>query len=191
MMKLIYLFLLTMPGTPFIYYGDEIGMKSRDLPSKEGGYTRTGSRTPMQWSDEENAGFSKAKADMLYLPVNDDLNRATVAEQDQNPESLLNRVRELIKLRHSFQALDADAEFKVIYGESGKLPFIYSRFKEGQKLVIALNPSAQSVSVNLPRHMFETSPKVIDSPENAKITQIDSGWTLFLGPVSGAVYNIP
>lgn len=191
MMKLIYLFLLTMPGTPFIYYGDEIGMKSRDLPSKEGGYTRTGSRTPMQWSDEENAGFSKAKADMLYLPVNDDLNRATVAEQDQNPESLLNRVRELIKLRHSFHALDADAEFKVIYGESGKLPFIYSRSKEGQKLVIAINPAAQAVSVNLPHNVFETLPKVIDAPEDSVITRGDDGWTLFLGPVSGAVYNIP
>ena len=51
-LELAFLFLLTMPGVPFIYYGDEIGMRSLDgLPSKEGGYGRTGARTPMQWDD--------------------------------------------------------------------------------------------------------------------------------------------
>ena len=69
-MKLAFTFLLTMPGCPFIYYGDEIGMRyMHGLKSKEGGYERTGSRTPMQWSCATNAGFSAARPDDLYLPI--------------------------------------------------------------------------------------------------------------------------
>ncbi|MDR1046896.1 MAG: hypothetical protein LBL64_03905, partial [Treponema sp.] len=68
-LALFYGFLFTMPGVPFLYYGDEIGMRYLDLPYKEGGYTRTGSRTPMQWTGGPNKGFSRAGADKLYLPV--------------------------------------------------------------------------------------------------------------------------
>ena len=69
-MKLAFVFLLTMPGCPFIYYGDEIGMRYlHGLKSKEGGYERTGSRTPMQWTNGDNAGFSAASSEKLYLPV--------------------------------------------------------------------------------------------------------------------------
>jgi len=190
MMKLIYLFLLTMPGTPFIYYGDEIGMRFRDLPSKEGGYTRTGARTPMQWSNEKNAGFSGAAAESLYLPVDPAKNCPTVTEQDADPDSLLNRIRELIRLRQALPALDADAKFEVVYAESGKLPFVYSMTKDKQKLIIALNPSGQRVSIDLPLNISDTVPKVIDAPENTEIKRMDSGWHLSLGPVSGAIYRI-
>lgn len=69
-LKLAYSFIFTMPGVPFLYYGDEIGLNYiPGLPSKEGGYTRTGSRTPMQWTGGKNAGFSDADADKLYLPI--------------------------------------------------------------------------------------------------------------------------
>ncbi len=54
--------ILTMPGVPFLYYGDEIGMRYRNLPTKEGGYVRTGTRTPMQWDASANLGFSTADA---------------------------------------------------------------------------------------------------------------------------------
>ena len=56
-MKVAFAFLLSMPGAPFLYYGDEIGMRQLDLVSKEGGYDRTGARTPMQWGEGKNAGF--------------------------------------------------------------------------------------------------------------------------------------
>ena len=56
--KLAYAFIFTLPGVPFLYYGDEIGMRYLDVPTKEGGYFRTGSRTPMQWNDKKNHGFS-------------------------------------------------------------------------------------------------------------------------------------
>lgn len=190
MMKLIYLFLLTMPGTPFIYYGDEIGMLFRELPSKEGGYLRTGSRTPMQWSDEKNAGFSNVAEEALYLPVNQSENRPTVAEQDDDPQSLLNRVRTLIKTRSDLIALDADAHFTVIYAESGKLPFVYSRAKHGHKVLVAINPSGREVGVELPADLLKAEPEAFDVPEGAQITKSGVGWKLTLGPVSGAMYKL-
>lgn len=57
-MKIAFAFLLSMPGAPFIYYGDEIGLRYVEgLTSVEGGYGRTGSRSPMQWDKTPNAGF--------------------------------------------------------------------------------------------------------------------------------------
>jgi len=190
MMKLIYLFLMTMPGTPFIYYGDEIGMQYRKLPSKEGGYARTGVRTPMQWSKERNAGFSNADADSLYLPVDLSPERPNVAEQESDRDSLLNRVKELIQLRHALPALSADAEFEVVYAKSGKLPFVYSMRKSDQKLLIGLNPSGQRVSIDLAPDIIDTLHKLIDAPEDAELIRTGSGWHLSLGPVSGAIYQI-
>ncbi|MDE6419922.1 MAG: glycosylase, partial [Lachnospiraceae bacterium] len=67
--KVAFAFLLSMPGAPFIYYGDEIGMRYVEgLYSVEGGYNRTGARSPMQWDDTVNAGFSAAPKNKLYIP---------------------------------------------------------------------------------------------------------------------------
>ncbi|MBG0784423.1 MAG: alpha-glucosidase C-terminal domain-containing protein [Anaerolineaceae bacterium] len=190
MLKLIYLFMLTMPGTPFIYYGDEIGMQYRKLASKEGGYERTGVRTPMQWANTTNAGFSNAPAEKLYLPVSDAPDRPTVAEQEADPDSLLNRVRSLIRTRKALPALQADGGFKVVYAESGKLPFVYLREKAGQKLLVALNPSNREVSVDLPEGTLESTPEAIDAPERSSLVHAGDGWRLTLGPISGAMYKV-
>ena len=108
-MKLAFTFLLTMPGCPFIYYGDEIGMRyMHGLKSKEGGYERTGSRTPMQWSCATNAGFSAARPDDLYLPIDADSERPNVASQTGRSDSLLETVRALNTLRLAHPALQAD-----------------------------------------------------------------------------------
>ena len=67
-LKIAFAFLLSMPGAPFIYYGDEIGMRYVEgLKSVEGGYNRTGSRSPMQWDDSTNAGFSSAPASVVLV----------------------------------------------------------------------------------------------------------------------------
>jgi len=186
MMKLIYLFLLTMPGTPFIYYGDEIGMISRPLPSKEGGYARTGARTPMQWSNEPKAGFSKAHKEDLYLPVDPSIHRPNVADQDADPQSLLNRVRALTRLRLKYTTLQADADFEVVYGDSVKLPFVYTRTKGEQKLLIALNPANREVSVDLPFSSLE----ILDAPAETCIAPSADGCTLTLSPVSGGIFKV-
>lgn len=190
MLKLVYLFLLTMPGTPFIYYGDEIGMQYRELPSKEGGYHRTGVRTPMQWADTQNAGFSNAPAEKLYLPVSEAPGRPTVADQEQDPGSLLNRVRALIRTRKALPALQADGAFEAVYAESGKLPFVYQREKARQKILVALNPSDREVSVDLPEAAVTGAPEAVDAPESAGLVKMGRGWRLTLGPVSGAMYEI-
>ena len=69
--KVIFAFMLTMPGIPFIYYGDEIGMKQLyNLPFTEGSYMgRAGDRTPMQWNNTINKGFSVADPEKLYRAV--------------------------------------------------------------------------------------------------------------------------
>jgi maltose alpha-D-glucosyltransferase/alpha-amylase len=190
MMKLIYLFLLTMPGTPFIYYGDEIGMQFRPLPSKEGGYIRTGSRTPMQWSDADNAGFSNAPADLLYLPVDEAADRPTVAGQESDPASLLNYVRQMIKMHGSLDALDADGQFEVAYAEDGKLPFVYTRAKNGQKLLVAINPANREVRVTLPSDLTTTAPIPVEVLGEASLVPVENGWALTLGGVSGALYQM-
>ena len=137
-LKLCYAFLFTMPGVPFLYYGDEIGMRYRDLPSKEGGYFRTGSRTPMQWSREKNLGFSTGCADALYLPVDPDEDAPTVADQEGDPDSLLNCVRAVIALRHREEDLQADAGFEPLYTAPGEA-FAYRR----GALLLVINPAGE------------------------------------------------
>jgi len=97
----------------------------QSLKSKEGGYGRTGARTPMQWDTTPNAGFSSAPTDRLYLPVEAAQDRPNVATQRTEFDSILNRVRQLIALRQAHPALCASGSFEPIYAEAGKLPFVY------------------------------------------------------------------
>lgn len=133
--KLAYAWLLTMPGAPFLYYGDELGMEYRILPTKEGGYQRTGSRTPMQWSDEKNLGFSQAEPQQLYLPV-ERTPIHTVQFQESDPQSMLNHVRRLIALRHQESDLQNYSPFQVFFAEPGSRLLVYRR----GELLVAVNP---------------------------------------------------
>lgn len=149
-LEIMFAFQLTMPGTPFIYYGDEIGMRFiENLPSKEGGYGRTGARTPMQWSKGKNAGFSKAESRKIYLPIDGSKGFPDVESQENDPNSLLNKVRALNELRISSPAMQADGEFIPLYAERNKFPFVYLRKKGNQVFVVALNPSKYNVKVKL------------------------------------------
>ena len=136
--KLAFSWIFTMPGVPFLYYGDEIGMDYRNLPTKEGGYHRTGSRTPMQWDDSKNLGFSDAPAEKLYLPVEDHASH-TVSAQEGVKVSLLETVRELIKLRHQEEELQSYSRFAVYQAESGSRLFAYKR---GENILVATNPGS-------------------------------------------------
>jgi maltose alpha-D-glucosyltransferase/alpha-amylase len=141
-LKVIFTFLLTWPGVPFIYYGDEIGMRYiPGLPSKEGGYGRTGTRTPMQWDDGRNAGFSDAAKDRLYLPIDPNKNRPNVKRQTGDPGSLLNLVRKLIALRRSSPALQAVGALIPLRVENGGPHFAYLRQSGRERFLIVLNPS--------------------------------------------------
>jgi alpha-glucosidase len=140
--------LLTLPGVPFIYYGDEIGMRYLNVKSKEGGYTRTGSRTPMQWNRGKNKGFSEADPDCLYLPVDESPDAPDVMSAAADPESLYHKMREMIALRHRcVDDLGADGLFEVVYAEERAYPFVYAR---GERR-LAVNPSGRPASVLLPK----------------------------------------
>jgi maltose alpha-D-glucosyltransferase/alpha-amylase len=140
-LKIAYAVLFTLPGVPFLYYGDEIGMRYLDLPTKEGGYYRTGSRTPMQWSAGRNLGFSTAEAEKLYLPVDPAGDAPTVEGEAGKADSLLNSLKAILCLRHRIPELNAQPNLRILYAEKGKLPFVYRR----GSLVIGVNPSGTQV----------------------------------------------
>ncbi len=144
-LKLAYAFLFTMPGVPFLYYGDEIGMRYLALPGKEGGYFRTGSRTPMQWNKDRNMGFSDGCGDALYLPTDPSADAPSVGEQEPDPGSLLNTVRAVLSLRQREEDLQADAEFEPLETTPGR-PFQYRR----GRLLLAVNAAPQAYEVRLP-----------------------------------------
>ncbi len=143
--KLAYSFLFTMPGAPFLYYGDEIGMPYRWVRTKEGGYQRTGSRTPMQWKPGKNLGFSQAEESALYLPVGESENAPTVEGQEQDPDSFLHFMRRLIALRQAHGDLGNYSPFTVYSAEPGSRLFAYKR----GKLLLVVNPSAEALELAL------------------------------------------
>lgn len=143
-LKLAWAFLFTMPGVPYLYYGDEIGMKYLDLNSVEGGYQRTGSRTPMQWDHEKNYGFSQADAEQLYISQDVSADAPTVEDEEKETDSLYNVTKQIIALRHQEKDLQADAPFEVLYAL--KSFFVYRR----GNLICALNPSANEMSFSSP-----------------------------------------
>ncbi|MCH3972125.1 MAG: alpha-amylase family glycosyl hydrolase [Oscillospiraceae bacterium] len=147
-MKIAFAFLLSVPGAPFIYYGDEIGMRYvENLRSVEGGYERTGSRTPMQWDSTPNAGFSTAPAERLYIPQDPDNNRPTASAQQQDKTSLYHEVRRLISVRLSHPALQSLAKIEFFTKEG--YPLVYLRTGETEKILVLVNPSAKKQTVQL------------------------------------------
>ncbi len=146
-MKLAFAFLMSMPGAPFLYYGDVIGMRYIEgLSSKEGGYGRTGSRTPMQWNSERNAGFSDAKEDLLYLPIDPDSDRPTVEHSLCDDNSLLNEVKRLIKLRKAHLALGNFGQIEFI---SNEYPIIYKRSFDNEEILVIINPADRIFEIPL------------------------------------------
>lgn len=146
-LKIAFAFLLSMPGAPFIYYGDEIGMKYVEgLTSVEGGYERTGSRTPMQWDDSVNAGFSSAKKEMLYVAQDSDENRPTVKNQAADENSLYNEIKKLIKIRKEYAALLSKGEIEFVAAKKDTYPLAYVRSSEDEKILVVINPSAEDVT---------------------------------------------
>ena len=137
--KLVFAFMMSMPGAPFVYYGDEIGM--RYLPvirSKEGGYKRTGARTPMQWDNSPNFGFSRAPKALLYTPQDPAANAPTVASQQEDADSVLNELKRLMALRKENPVLQASADFKLLCDD---YPMVYLRQLEDCQVLVAINPT--------------------------------------------------
>ena len=149
-MKLVAAFIMLMAAIPFIYYGDEIGLPYREgLASKEGGYFRTGSRTPMQWDGGKNRGFSSADG-ALYLPVDMSPASPDVQAQAADENSLLNTVKRFARLRAGEEALQAADNLELVYAAEGEYPFVFRR----GKFVVAVNPCARQAQAALPQGNF-------------------------------------
>ena len=182
--KLAFAFLLTMPGAPFIYYGDEIGMRYVEgLTSVEGGYERTGARSPMQWDNGVNAGFSAAPTDKIYIRQDPASDRPTVAGQLDDGESLLNHVRRLIKLRQAHSALQSRSGITFVSDGAPKRPLVYKRGNDEETLLVAINPYREEVSFQLDRTLCGAL--YTFGGEAAQ-----KGETVTLPPVSAGVYGL-
>jgi maltose alpha-D-glucosyltransferase/alpha-amylase len=148
--ELMNVLLFTLPGTPIIYYGDEIGMGDNYYLGD-----RNGVRTPMQWSPDRNAGFSQSNPQKLFLPVIIDpeyhYEAVCVETQSQTPSSLLWWMRRMINLRKRFSAFGRGS-FEFVSPDNPKvLSFIRSYGDETILVMINLSRYSQAVEINTPR----------------------------------------
>ena len=168
--KLMAALYLTLRGTPIMYYGEEIGMKTtpptrpedvkdpigrKGWPKEKG---RDGERTPMQWDGSENAGFSTAKP---WLPVPPTYKTHNVADESKDPNSVLEFYKSVLKLRRSNQAL-LDGSYTAI-NESDANVLSYLRIYKDQTVVVALNMSdaPQKLTLDLKRNGFSSATSLV------------------------------
>jgi alpha-glucosidase len=149
--------LLTVKGTPFMYYGEEIGM--RDIPIRKKsdvkdpiGKTfwpvfkgRDGCRAPMQWNDEEYSGFSKTEP---WLPVHANFIERNVENQKADPDSILNFVKNIIRIRKNEPALQRGNFTPIITNPRHLLAFARAFGKD--KILVVLNFSSRELTYQLP-----------------------------------------
>jgi alpha-glucosidase len=174
--KLMAALYLTLRGTPIMYYGEEIGMKTTPPTRREDvkdpiGRTgwpeekgRDGERTPMQWDGGQNAGFSKKTP---WLPVPETYKTHNVADESKDPDSVLEFYRKVLKLRHTNLAL-LEGSYTVV-NESDADVLSYLRvYKEGG-VVVALNMSnaRRKVTLELKGKGFASATRLLASGESS------------------------
>lgn len=165
-------FILSMRGTPYTYYGDELGMTNIDMPAIEeyvdidaiGKYkaaqaanadmdefmhvlnysSRENGRTPMQWDDTENAGFTQGTP---WKKVNKNYKQINVAEQDKDPNSILNHFRKMTKLRNDKKVLVYGA-YQLLQAEHQEI-YAYTRKNDSDNLLVLLNFTDHDSSITL------------------------------------------
>jgi maltose alpha-D-glucosyltransferase/alpha-amylase len=140
--------LMSMPGTPVLYYGDEIGMGDNIFLGD-----RNGVRTPMQWSPDRNGGFSRADPARLYLPPIMDpvygFQSVNVEAQQRNASSLLNWTRRLIAMRKAYQALGRGSLSFLYPGNRKVLAYLRQHGAETVLCVANLSRATQPVELDL------------------------------------------
>jgi len=180
--KLLNTFILSMRGTPYTYYGDELGMTNIGFTKIEqykdiaaiNGYkkaatdgedldhylkklnllSRDNGRTPMQWDDTNNAGFS---SETPWLPVHENHTTVNVANQQNDHNSVLNHFRKMVALRKD-NLLLVYGEYEIIQEEHPTI-YAYSRTLDDEKMTVLLNFSESESSISLPN--FDHSKEVL------------------------------
>lgn len=176
-LELAYALLLSLPGTPVIYYGDEIGMGD-DIQLGD----RDGVRTPMQWSDDAHGGFTGAHAHPV-TPVIDDprcgYRVLNVASQERSPDSLLGKVTALIRARHGHRAFGRGS-IEFLPCDNPRVLVFLRRYEDETILVAAnLAHSVQPVTVEVPLSAAGQSP--VEILDRAVFPAIGRPFTLTLG----------
>jgi maltose alpha-D-glucosyltransferase/alpha-amylase len=177
--ELMIVLLFSMPGTPVTYYGDEIGMGDNHYLGD-----RNGVRTPMQWSADRNAGFSRANPQQLFLPIIIDPEyhyEAINAEtQERNHASLLWWMKRLIAVRKQYKAFGR-GNLEFLYPDNPKvLSFIRQYQDEKILVVVNLSRHPQIVELDLTRYA-ECVPEEVFSQNQFPTIKKDSPYTLTLG----------
>jgi glycosidase len=190
-LEIIMAFGITMPGVPFIYYGNEIGMRQLDdMPQVEGAYKpRAGARTPMQWTPGRNRGFSAADPSRLYLPVDTAAAAPNVADEERDPNSLLNRVKRLIRLKHDEPALAAYADFVPLFARENAYPFVYARKNGKDAMLVILNPSAAACTADFETGIPHSKLNLL-AGKKVKLTRNRDGLSVTVPGRSYAVYKM-
>ena len=157
--------LLTLRGTPTCYYGDELGMEDVAIPPEKIQdppavnqpeiahiVGRDPERTPMQWDDSPNAGFSAPEVEDLWLPIAANYKEVNVARELKDPHSFLNYFRRLLAIRKSTPALlwGDYSSHDLQSPEAQESCFVYERWTEDQRVLVALNFSGQDQTLSLP-----------------------------------------
>jgi alpha-glucosidase len=149
--------LLTLRGTPTLYYGDELGMVDADIQpdrqqdpvaNRQPGQGRDGCRTPMQWNDSRHAGFTTQNTPATWLPLNDDYRTHNVAGELTDPTSMLLLYRRLLALRKMTPALH-QGNYAAIDGTPDGC-IAYLRQENSQRMAVLLNMTSHPLRVTLP-----------------------------------------
>ena len=160
--KLLHSLLFSMPGTPILFYGDEIGMGDNIFLGD-----RDGVRTPMQWSSDRNGGFSRADPARLYLPVIADpvygFQAVNVEAQQNNASSLLNWMRQTMAVRRRHRAFGRGG-LTLLYPRNRKI-LAYLRQDEGETILCVANlaRSAQAVELDLSEFKGRVPVELLDN----------------------------
>lgn len=177
--ELLNTMLFSMPGTPIIYYGDEVGMGDNIYLGD-----RNGCRTPMQWSADRNAGFSQANPQQLHLPIIIDpeyhYEAINVENQQKNLSSLLWWMRRVIAMRRNFKAFSRGS-LEFLYPDNPKVLAFLRRY-EGETILVVVNLSrfAQSTQLDLSRFSGCTLMEVFSQNHFPRIRK--SAYPIMLGP---------
>jgi alpha-glucosidase len=169
--------LLTLRGTPFLYYGEEIGMQGAELTAEQrwdvagSGIDRDSARTPMQWSGERNGGFSPVAP---WLPLSADHRERNVAEQDGNARSVLSFYRQLTWLRRRSPALQTGGWVSLL--DEPRAALAYLRTSAEQTMLVVLNLSKEKTRVRFPAPLpaRRWTPRI-------STCRADVGWSVTLG----------
>jgi len=173
--KLMAALYLTLRGTPIMYYGEEIGMKTTTPTRQEDvkdpiGRTgwpkekgRDGERTPMQWNSSENAGFTKGTP---WLPVPPTYKTHNVADESKNSDSVLEFYKKVLKLRHTNQAL-LEGSYQAINEDDANV-LSYLRTYKDQTVVVVLNmsDSPQKLNLDLKRNGFASANSLLSTAKS-------------------------